>query len=139
MADPLSTTSALVGLVAFSYQASKALRDTIKSFNQHPKYVRDLRDELSALEDVLLLLEQSLAASGEADYAFLQVPIQRCGRACEEFKQALQKCLKQDHSDGSSFRGWLKIRWMGSDIHGFKDTLAGYKSTIAIAMAGVNL
>lgn len=139
MADPLSITSALVGLIAFSCGASKALRDTIQSFKYHPKYVRDLCDELCALEDVLKLLEQSLASSGEAEYAILQVPIQRCGRSCDEFKQALQKCSKQDYSDGVSFRGWLRIRWIGSDIHGFKDTLAGYKSTIAIAMAGVNL
>ena len=139
MADPLSATSALVGLVAFSYHASKALHDTIKSYHQHPKYVRDLRDELGALEDVLLLLEQTLSTSGEADYAPLESPVRSSGRACEEFAQALQKCSRQNQADGSSFRGWLKIRWMGSDIYGFKDTLAGYKSTIAIAMAGVNL
>ncbi len=139
MADPLSATSALVGLIAFSYQASKALHDTIKSFRQHPKYVRDLKDELSTLEGVLLLLEQSLTTSGAEDYHAIEYPIGRCGRACEEFQQALQKCLGRDDGDTSSFRGWLKIRWMGSDIHGFRDTLAGYKSTIAIAMAGVNL
>ena len=139
MADPLSATSALVGLVAFSCQASKALHDTIKSFRQHPKYVRDLKDELNALEGVLLLLEQSLTTSGAADYYALEYPLRCCGHACEEFQQALQKCRTRDHADGSSFRGWLKIRWIGSDIHGFKHTLAGYKSTIAIAMAGVNL
>ncbi|KAK0343672.1 hypothetical protein LTR59_014733 [Friedmanniomyces endolithicus] len=139
MADPLSATSALVGLVTFSYQASKGLRDTINSFKQHPKYVRDLQDELSALEGVLLLLEQSLATAGTEDYQALEYPIQRCGHACHEFQQALQKCLGRVHGDASSFRAWLKIRWIGNDIHGFRDTLAGYKSTIAIAMAGVNL
>lgn len=139
MPDPLSATSAIIGLVAFSYQASKALHDTIKSFEQHPKYVRDLKDELSALEAVLLLLEQSLVTSGTDDYHALEYPIRRCGYACEEFQQALQKCLGRGHGDSSRFRGWLKIRWMGSDIHGFRDMLAGYKSTIAIAMAGVNL
>ena len=139
MADPLSATSAFVGLVAFSYQASKALHDTIKSYHQNPKCVRDLRDELSALENVLLLLKQSLSTSGEAGYAPLKSPVRRCGRACEQFAQALEKCSRPIQADGSSFRGWLKIRWMGSDIHGFKDTLVGYKSTIVIAMAGVNL
>lgn len=139
MGDPLSATSALVGLVALSYQASKALHDTIKSFKQHPKYVRDLKDELDALEGVLLLLEQSLPTSDLDDYQALEYPVRRCGQACEEFQKALQKCSGRDSGNGSSFRGWLKIRWLGSDIHGFRDTLAGYKSTIAIAMAGVNL
>ena len=139
MADPLSVTSALIGLVAFSYQASRGLRDTIRSYSQHPKHVRDLEEELSSLEDVLLLLEQTLTTSGEADLAALESPIQRCGRACREFEQALQKCTKRNHADGSSFRSWLKIRWMGSDINGFKNTLAVYKSTIAIAMAGADL
>lgn len=132
-------TSALVGLLTFSYQASKGLRDTINSFKQHPKYVRDLQDELKALEDVLLLLKQSLATASTEDYEALEYPVQRCGHACHEFQQAIQKCVGRDHGDASTFRSWLRIRWIGSDVHGFKDTLAGYKSTIAIAMAGVNL
>lgn len=139
MADPLSVTSAVVGLITASCQASKALRDTIHSYRYHTKNVRDLRNELEALEGTLQLLDATLASLNSDDFAALELPLRRCGCACEEFKQSLERCAGRNDDDKAKFRGWLKIRWMNSDINGFKDTLAGYKSTIAIAIAGVNL
>ena len=139
MADPLSVTSAVVGLIAVSCQASKALRETIHSYKNHTKTVRDLKHELEALEQTLQLLGATLLNLDGVDFAALEFPLRRCGCACEEFRQILEKCTRRNNDDKSTFRGWLKIRWMGSDINGFKDTLAGYKSTIAIAIAGVNL
>jgi hypothetical protein len=139
MADPLSVTSAVVGLIAVSCQASKALRETIHSYKNHTKNVRDLKNELEALEETLQLLDATLPGLDVADFAALESPLRRCGCACEEFKQILERCTGRGDDDKSKFRGWLKIRWMGSDINGFKDTLAGYKSTIAIAIAGINL
>lgn len=138
MADPLSVTSAVVGLIAVSCQASKALRETIHSYRNHTKNVRELKNELEALEDTLRLLDATLPSLNSADSAALESPLRRCGCACEEFKQTLERCAGRN-DDKLEFRGWLKIRWMGSDINGFKDALAGYKSTIAIAVAGVNL
>lgn len=142
MADPLSVGSAVIGLIAVSCQASKALRDTIHSYQNHTKTVRDLKNELEALEETLQVLNAtvlSLDGANGVDFAALESPLRRCGCACEEFRQILEKCTGRNDDDKSNFRGWLKIRWMGSDINGFKDTLAGYKSTVAIAIAGVNL
>ena len=139
MADPLSVTSAVVGLVTVSCQASKALRDTIHSYRNHTKNVRDLKDELEALEETLQLLNVTSPGLNDADFAAVELPLRRCGCACEEFRQILEKCAGRTDDDRSKFRSWLKIRWMGSDINGFRDTLASYKSTIAIAIAGVNL
>lgn len=139
MADPLSVTSAVVSLITVSCQASKALRDTIYSYKNHTKNVRDLKNELEALEETLQLLNVTSPGLKDADFAALELPLRRCGCACEEFRQILERCTGQTADDKAKFRSWLRIRWMGSDINGFKDTLAGYKSTIAIAIAGINL
>ncbi|KAH8751160.1 hypothetical protein BGZ57DRAFT_775119, partial [Hyaloscypha finlandica] len=39
----------------------------------------------------------------------------------------------------TSFRDWAKLRYMGDNIDGFRQLLAGYKSTIIIALTDANL
>ena len=38
-----------------------------------------------------------------------------------------------------SFRDWAKFRYIGDDIVGFKNMLAGYKSTFTITLSDVNM
>lgn len=140
MADPLSATSAIIGLVPVSFQAAKALRDTIRGIKNHPKQIRSLLEELDGLVVVLEELEYILRTPGEMNLNLLEAPLKRCDCACKEFARALQDCRgRSSGGDRSDFAGWLKIQWRGSDINEFKDTLASYKSTIAIAIAGANL
>jgi hypothetical protein len=140
MADPLSLSSAIVGLVPISYQAAKALRDTIESFKKHPRQLRELLDELKDLVNLLEELDSILHSPGDVNFNLLEAPLKRCNSACKEFEQALNTCKgRNDGGTKSDFGGWLKIQWKGTDINEFKNTLAGYKSTIAIAIAGANL
>ncbi|PIA82978.1 hypothetical protein CB0940_12194 [Cercospora beticola] len=140
MSDPLSAATAVIGLVPISFQAARALRDTIQSFKNHPRQLRGLFDELEDLINVLGELKSIVHAVGEPSFVLLEAPLRRCDAACKEFTKALQDCDRSDQGEfKSTFTGWLKIRWRGSDINEFKDTLAGYKSTIAIAIAGANL
>jgi hypothetical protein len=81
MADPLSVTSTVVGLIAVSCQASKALRETIHSYKNHTKNVRDLKDELEALEETLQLLDATLPGLDVANFTALESPLRRCGCA----------------------------------------------------------
>jgi hypothetical protein len=139
MADPLSVASGLVAIVTVAIQSSKILYQTIQSFKDHPRAVRQLRDELGALHDVLRSLE-TFSGSDRSIVVPLKLPLTQCAKACAEFQELLVKCTK--HSGGlktTSFRDWAKLRYMDDDINGFTTMLAGYKSTIAIALADANL
>ncbi|WPH00600.1 Hypothetical protein R9X50_00343000 [Acrodontium crateriforme] len=139
MAEIIGVTSGIVALVSFGMSASITLHNTIQSIRNHTKNVRELRNELEALRDVLQHLKTSVDADISADVTVLELPLYRCGTACNEFNALVLKCTGNSTETRSSFRDWAKLQYMGNDINGFKNALAGYKSTIQIALGGINL
>lgn len=139
MAEPISLASGLLALSAFAFQSSITLYTTIQSFRSHPIRVRDLEKELKALSGVLRSLTETVGATTEVDLSALDLPLLRCGNACKEFEQEILKCSSRSTGGRTSFRDWAKLRYMGDDIDGFRQLLAGYKSTITIALTDANL
>jgi hypothetical protein len=139
MADPVSLASGILALVILAHKSCLALHTTIQSFKTHPKRVRDLIEELEALIGVLESLTETLKSDSNVKLSTLDLPIQRCGKACNEFLQELQKCYSRSGNDRTSFRDWAKLRYMGDNIDDFKNSLAAYKSTITIALIDVQL
>jgi hypothetical protein len=139
MADPISLASGLLALVIFAHKSCLTLHTTIQSFKTHPKRVRDLINELETLSSVLESLTDTIKSDTGADLSALDLPLQRCGNACNEFLQELQKCCSRSGGDRQSFRDWAKLRYMGDNIDDFKDSLAAYKSTITIALTDVHM
>ena len=139
MAEPIGVASGLLALAIFAFQSSIALVKTVQSFNIHPKRVRDLREELEALVSVLSSLTETVDANTEVDLSALNLPLLRCGNACKEFEQEIMKCSSRSGGNRTSFRDWAKLKYMGDDIDGFRQLLAGYKSTIIIALTDANL
>lgn len=139
MAEPIGLASGLLTLAAFAFQSSVALYQAVTSFQSHPKRVRDLIDELEALSGILEPLTETVDATTDIDLSALELPLLRCGKACEEFQQEILKCLSRSSGSRTSFRDWAKLRYMGDDIDGFRRLLAGYKSTINIALTDANL
>jgi hypothetical protein len=138
MAEAIGIASGLLTLTVFAFQSSVSLRQVIDSFQSKKKIIRELREELEALNGVLRSLQQAVADNSE-HLSSLNLPLFRCGKACEDFEEVIIKCTA--HSDGlrASFRDWAKLQYMGDDIAKFKDMLAGYKCTINIALAEANL
>lgn len=139
MAEPISLASGLLALATFACQSSIALYSTVQSFKVHPKRVRDLEEELKDLSGVLHSLTDTVCATTDIDLSALDLPLLRCGNACKEFEQELLKCSSRSKDGRASFRDWARLRYMGDDIDGFRQLLAGYKSTINIALADANL
>lgn len=137
MAEVIGVASGLVALASVTLKSSVALYTTIKNYEHHPKRVRDLIEELEALSNVLHTLMQT--ADAVANLVILEVPLKRCGLACTKFEQELAKCLARSGGDCKTFRGWTRLRYMGDDIDEFRQMLAGYKSTISIALAMLSL
>ncbi|KAH8658388.1 hypothetical protein BX600DRAFT_65483 [Xylariales sp. PMI_506] len=139
MADAVGLASGLVALATFAFQASVNLRNLIVSYQRHPKSVRDLLDELKALEAVLTQLQEAAPTIQNVDLSALEFPLKRCGAACGEFQKEIERHTTRSGSDRTSFRDWLKLKYMGDDISAFGLTLAGYKSTITVALAYATL
>jgi Fungal N-terminal domain of STAND proteins len=138
MADPVSAASGILTLVVFAFQSSNYLYEAVSSFRSNQRTVRELREELEALNEVLESLKQTAASAG-VDFTSLKLPLRRCGKACEEFKREIDKCTEHSGGSRTSFRDWAKLRYMGDDITGFKNVLASYKSTIIIALGDANV
>lgn len=139
MAEALGIASALIAIVTATIQTSQILYDTIQSFRSHQRSVQQLLDELSALKEVLQSLDTHIQIEDDANLASLKTPLLQCRRACADFDTLMTECTKYSGRPRTSFRGWVKVRYMESDIHGFTSMLAGYKSTIAIALGDANL
>jgi Fungal N-terminal domain of STAND proteins len=139
MAEAIGLASGLLTLATFAFQSSAALIKTVQSFQFHPKRVRDLKEELEALSAVLSSLADIVDATTDVDFSALDLPLLRCGNACKEFEQEIIKCSSRSTGSRTSFRDWAKLRYMGDDIDGFRQLLAGYKSTIVIALTDANL
>jgi hypothetical protein len=139
MAEPISLASGLLTLTAFAFQSSVTLYNTIQSFQSHPTRVRELEKELKALSGVLSSLNDTVGATTDVDLSILELPLLRCGNACKEFEQELLKCSSRSAGGRTSFRDWAKLMYMGDNIDGFKQLLAGYKATITIALNDASL
>ncbi|RFU36254.1 hypothetical protein B7463_g75, partial [Scytalidium lignicola] len=139
MAEPIGIASGLLALTIFAFQASTTLYQTVQSFQFHPRIVRDLKDELEALSGVLSSLTETISNTTDVDLTALELPLQRCGNACKEFEQEILKCSSRSGGNRTSFRDWAKLRYMGDNIDSFRQLLAGYKTTISIALADATL
>jgi hypothetical protein len=138
MAEAIGLASGLLALTVFAFQSSVSLRQVVDSFQSKTRIIRELKEELEALNGVLKSLQRAAADNSE-DLSGLNLPLLRCGKACKDFEEVIIKCTAHSGGSRTSFRDWAKLKYMGDDIAGFKVVLAGYKSTVNIALAGANL
>jgi hypothetical protein len=129
MAEPIGVASGLSALSAFALQASVTFYQTLQSFQFHPKQLRG----------VLASLTETVSSTTDVDLSALDLPLRRCGNGCQEFEQEIMKCLTRSGGSRRSFRDWAKLRYIGDNIDGFRQLLAGYKSTINISITDANL
>lgn len=138
MTDPISVSSGVVTLVMFTFQSSVALYQTIQSFRSSKRSIRELEEELGALTAVLQSLND-VANGSNVDFSSLELPLRRCGKACQEFEKLVGKITQHSSGSRTSFRDWANLTYMGGDITAFKNMIAGYKSIIMIALGDANL
>ena len=138
MAEPIGVSSGIITLVLVTLKSSQLLYRTVTSFQSSPRVVRSLKEQLEALEVVLHSLQKT-AAETDAKFESLELPLTRCGNACQDFNEVIEGCVKHSTGNERSFRDWWKLKYMGEDISGFTRMLEVYKSTISIALADANM
>ncbi|EHK41938.1 hypothetical protein TRIATDRAFT_229251 [Trichoderma atroviride IMI 206040] len=137
--DSIDISCGVLTLLTSAIQAGKSLHETIQSFRNYERTIRDLRSELESLIQVLESLKNVITDEGPI-VSMLKLPVLCCHQTCQEFNAVIIKCTKHASAGSrTSFRDWAQIRYMGGDIRDFKDMLSGYKSTIAIALGSLNM
>lgn len=74
MADPLSVSAGLLAIVTATIQSSKALYQAVQSFRSHLRTIRQLLDELAALNGALRSLE-GLVSDDDSSFLSLRLPL----------------------------------------------------------------
>ena len=138
MAEIVGLTTGLVALTTFAFESSRTLWTMLDEYRNQSRNVRDLKQELDALDGVLQTLQET-ANQADDGLAPLKIPLLRCGQACQDFAAVVTQCTTRSRKDKSSFRDWMMLRYHDKDIGGVRNLIAAYKSTIAIALANINM
>lgn len=101
MADPLSITAGVVGIIVPALQGTRLLLDDLQCIIDAPKALETLKTDLSSVEMALT----SLRAVKDVEWELLGDPVVKqskaaihtCTEACELFRADLQRWTK--HSD----------------------------------------
>jgi hypothetical protein len=135
MADPLSIAASVLTVVTAAIQTTKSLHETVQSYKDRDKTLRRLLDELDDLMNIL----RSLRQVADADATVLELlkrPVERCGEVCGQFEETMKRFGGKSKMP---LKDWAKMEFMSGDINGFIDTIAGYKSTIAVGLGTITM
>ena len=138
MAVAIGIGSGIATFVSLALEAGIALDSNIRSYKSKEKTVRELRQEVESLNEVLRTLKISIDDVA-VDIKALKQVLSRCCETCKEFGQLVAKYTKNSTDQRTSVRDWWKLQYMGKDIVGVKNMLAGYKATLTIALVYVNM
>lgn len=133
--DPLPVTDSVLASIVGALESTKSLYKTVIALRERSRTLRRLQDELEDLHRILDSLAQTTDAE-KAMLAFAQGPIRQCSQLCHKFEQSLNLFAQEPIVP---VRDWMKMEFMGTNMHGFIDTIEEYKSTIAISLGMVTM
>jgi hypothetical protein len=113
MADPLSVTASVAGLVGLALQGTRRLIDDVNNVRDAPKSLEDLHTELASIGASLKSLEavdeSQLRLLGEHVYDQSTMAIARFTSACDGFRGDLQRWTKRSRDGKLSWRDKINI------------------------------
>lgn len=133
--DPLSIGASLAGVITAAIQSTKSLHDAIKRFKGRDKTLARLYAELGDLVNILSLLEQVVNTEALV-LKLLRGPIDRCSQVCREFESSMTRFREKSKTN---LLDWAKMEFMRGDINEFIETVDGYKATISVGLATINM
>ncbi|KAJ5917596.1 hypothetical protein N7466_011150 [Penicillium verhagenii] len=133
MADPLSITAGIVGIVVPALQGVRLLGEELKQIRDAPENVAALRESIGSVERSLVTLEtigdKAWESLGIAENT--KTTIRICGETCDEFRLDLQRWTKHSQGDTLSLRDRSKIGfWKQQPIRSMEKKLHNCQVTI---------
>lgn len=138
--DPFSLTVGSLGIAGAAVQSITALMHEINTIRDAPSVIAGLKDELVAVEAILLALDNAqkncqLEHLTPDVRTGLQLAVTHCAETCTEFRNSIARWTK--HS-GGKMRVWDRVRfglYAERTVETLREQLNCYKSTINIAVS----
>lgn len=142
MADPLSISAGVVGIIVPALHGSRLLLDDLQCIIDAPKALETLKTDLSSVEMALT----SLRAVNDAEWELLGDPVVKqskaaihtCTKACDLFRTDLQRWTKHSDEGKLSWQdranvGFLKQRRIKAISGQLQTFQIGINSVVGIA------
>lgn len=146
MTDPLSVTFGVVGVAAVVLHSARRLREFIDSIAGAPKAVSRLSVDVSAIENILEVLDSKVK---NPDFArnhgltqmiqLLEAPLRNCEGVLKVISDKLRPYVKL--GNGTKLSRWRSFTWTyrEKDFQDLQALLVSYKATLEIAISTVTL
>jgi hypothetical protein len=142
MADPLSISAGVVGIIVPALHGSRLLLDDVRHIIDAPKALETLKTNLQSVELALT----SLQAVKDAEWELLgdsvaeqsKATIKSCTTACKLFRTDLQRWTKHSDENGLSWKdranvGFFKQRQIKAMSDQLQTCYSGMNSVVGIA------
>lgn len=144
MADPLSISASVVGLVVPALEGTRLLIDNVRSIKDAPKALEDIRADLKSVEASLESLksidDSQMRQLPERVNEQCREMISRYRSACNDFHEDLQRYTKHSRDGELSWRDKLHVGFLSKQrIAGMARQLQSCKLTINSVVGFVTL
>lgn len=143
----MDITASIIAVGTLAYQSCKSLNDFIGSFRNAPATLQALRSDLQVFQNLIELLQTSLARVGDVDLTAeqlscleaLESAIKSCQIACGHFADKLAKATSRSDDGHVSFLDRARLHFGEKDTLLLKSRLGDCKETLDFALAIVTL
>lgn len=141
MADPLSVTASVVGIVAAAVQGVQLLSNTIDKIRNAPEAVRSIQDEIQQLKPILTQLESAIneGRSGLILGSEIKLALENCYRVCTKFSESLNHWMRHSTHNHMSMIDSATIGFLRQDqIRTLKEQLNGCTKILSVTLDTAN-
>ncbi|KAF5639652.1 ankyrin repeat [Fusarium sp. NRRL 52700] len=145
MADPLSMTASIAGVIALADLVFKTVFSYTYKAKEAKKDVESLKEEISGLSNALRLLDalayELEAENGPRDMALNAKLLDQCRETLNTINQKVEKAVKdfEDARKWKSVSRQLKWPFSSSETKDLLDSLSRYKATVSMAASADSL
>ncbi|KAI9735864.1 MAG: hypothetical protein M1834_001329 [Cirrosporium novae-zelandiae] len=145
MADPFSITAGAIGIAGPALQSIRALRENIQAIKGAPEMIRDLKEDVLAVEKIFATLDtaiqgpefETLNHDTKTDLGHV---INSCKGVCEKIQTKLTKCMKHSADGQIHWRDRVRVGLFSEpDIKVLSGQLNTCKSTVNSAVITATL
>lgn len=146
--DPFSIAVGALGITDFALSSIDQLRKTISSLTEAQDVVQDISSNLEAIQRPLTALQEfkfpdgpsCTAAKEDLKKTGVAEAVNKCGQACTEFNEKLNKWTKHSTNTKLSLRDRLSVGvWNKEKISTFRTRVRACQSIVRFSVESTQL